>query len=248
MKHVPVSGPLSTAAVMVLAVGLAFTAPARALSGAAPDGLLAADAAAAPATAAKPAAKPKKSSAPKPPKVKTPAHVHFPQAGPWDWGATWVSLRAGYTNASYSTAAPGGFGYGFGFSRMVSSKWAFSGLSERVVVGKFGDATESEIPFSIELDRHVGASDSFRFYYGFGAGTYYHKFSNTGADASHVTAGPVLCIGANAVASPHSLLGFDARAAFLSTLGGAPAANPVFGPQKSSSTHVSYRVTWSVTY
>jgi hypothetical protein len=246
VKHVRVNGPFSTAAVMVLAVGLAFTAPARALAGEASEGLLAADAKADAAPTAKPDAKPKKSKEPKQPKA--PAHVHYPNAGPWDQGATWVGVRAGYSSAAYRTAASGNFGYGFGFSRMVSPKWALAGVAEHVVLGKFGNASETEIPFTLELDRHVGASSAFRFYYGFGGGTYYHKFSNTGADASHVMGGGLICIGANAVASAHSVLGVDARVAFLSTLGGAPADNPVFGPQSSSVTHWSYRVTWSVTY
>jgi len=202
----------------------------------------------APAAQSAPAKPPKKAKAPKVAKPKSPAHAHQPEDGPWDSGATWVTLRVGYNQVSYSTAGNGNVGYGFGFTRMLGPAWALAGMAERNVLGTFGDATESEIPFTLELDRHIKLSDAARLYFGAGGGTYYHKFSNTTADYSDVRGGGLLATGGNIVISKHNLFGIDGRMAFVSTLTDAPASNPVFGPQDTSTMRWSLKATWSVTY
>ena len=209
--------------------------------------VLAADAAPA-AKSAPTKSKGKAAKAPKAPKVKTPRHAHSPEAGAWDGGALWITLRAGYNQASYRTAGNGSVGYGFGFTRMLNGAWGLSGITERNVLGQFGDATESEIPFTLELDRHVKMSDQFQLYFGAGGGVYYHKFTNTTADYSDVRSGGLLSAGGNIMVSKHSLFGLDGRMAWVSTKTPAPETNPVFGPQQSSTTRWGVKATWSVTY
>jgi outer membrane protein W len=213
-----------------------------------PVTLFASAAPAAPAAKSAPAKKEKKAKAPKAAKAKSPAHMHKPENGPWDSGALWVTLRVGFNQASYRTAGSGNVGYGFGFTRMFSQDWALAGLAERNVLGTFGEATESEIPFTLEIDRHIQVSDAFRLYVGAGGGTYYHKFSNTTADYSDVRGGGLISTGGNIALTKQSLFGIDARVAFVSTLTDAPSSNPVFGPQDKQTTRWSVKATWSVSY
>ena len=241
-----------SAAAIVIAATLALPASAGAAPGAslplALEAQLAADAPAATPAPAKPAKKEKKAKAPKAPKVKQPPHVHTPDMGPWDTGANWVTVRAGYNRATYRTAADGNVGWGFGATHMINTGWSISALVERNVLGKFGDAAESEIPFTLELSRHLKWGATFRPYYGFGGGTYYHKFAKTTQDLSEVRGGGFLAGGGNIAVSPRNLLGIDARLAFVSSLKQKPPDDPVFGPQKDSSARFSIKAGWSVTY
>jgi hypothetical protein len=233
---------------LLIAMSALAAGPPRAASAPAADAPPAPAATAAPAAKSALAKKEKQAKAPKAAKVKSPAHVHTPEAGPWDAGALWVTLRVGFNQASYSTAGNGSVGYGFGFTRVFGPGWALAGMAERNVLGQFGDATESEIPFTIEVDRHIKLSDAFRPYVGVGGGTYYHKFANTTADYSDVRGGGLLAAGGNLVISKHSLFGVDARLAFVSTLSDVPSSNPVFGPQDKSTMRWSIKATWSATY
>ena len=192
--------------------------------------------------------KTKKVRAPKVKKEKPPPHVHRPEDGPWDSHALWVSGRAGYNKATYRTAGDGNLGWGFGVTRMINTGWSLGGLVERNVLGRFDDATESEVPFTVELDRHLKWGDAFRPYFGFGGGTYYHKFSNTTADRSDVCGGVLVTVGGNAVISPHGLIGIDARVASVTRLGDEPPPDPVFGVQKKTTTRYGIKMTASVTY
>jgi hypothetical protein len=198
-------------------------------------------------SAAAPAAK--KAKAPKAPRVKTPPHVHTPEAGPWDQGALWVTMRAGFNRAAYRTAAEGNAGFGFGFTRMYNPAWSLSGVAERQVLGKFADASEIEMPLTLELDRHFNWNPNFRPFVGFGGGTYYHKFAGTTADHSDVRWGALFALGANAVVGPHSMLGLEARAASVNIRGtNTQPVNPVFGTQDRTTGRFGLKLTWSVTY
>jgi outer membrane protein W len=243
IRIVPALGPIAGA--LLISMSALASGPARAVAADPPP---APAATSAPAANSAPVKQEKKAKAPKAAKAKSPAHVHTPEAGAWDKGALWVTLRVGFNQASYSTAGNGSVGYGFGFTRMLGPAWALAGMAERNVLGQFGEATESEIPFTIELDRHIKMSDAFRPYFGVGGGTYYHKFTNTTADYSDVRGGGLLAVGGNLVASKHSLFGVDARMAFVSTRSDVPASNPVFGPQDKSTMRWSLKATWSVTY
>ena len=246
VRIVPALGPIVGA--LLIAMSALAAGPARAVAAPAADAPPAPAATSAPAAKSAPAKKEKKAKAPKAAKAKSPARVHKPENGPWDSGALWVTLRLGYNQVSYSTAGNGSVGYGFGFTRMFGPAWALAGVAERNVLGQFGEATESEIPFTLEIDRHIKLSDTARLYFGAGGGTYYHKFSNTTADFSDVRAGGLLAIGGNIVVSKHNLFGLDGRMAVVSTRTDAPASNPVFGPQDKSNLRWSVKATWSVTY
>ncbi len=256
MTQVRMNVPWTLAATiaLALAVGSPTLAPAGPAAGAL-QGLPIVLAKTAPAkkTQGKPAEvkkekKPKTPKAPKKPHEKKPPHVHTPEAGPWDQGATWTTLRAGYSRASYATAGEGNVGFGFGFSRMISPSWSFSAMAERNVLGKFNDATESEIPFTIELDRHVNWGETIRPYYGLGMGAYYHKFTDTMADGSDVRGGLLVAFGMNTAVAPRQLLGIDARAAIVTRRDGTASTNPVFGPQDKTARQWGMKLTWSVTY
>lgn len=199
-------------------------------------------------TAAPAGKKAKKARGVKAPKAKKVPHVHTAEAGPWDTGALWVTVRAGYNKATYRTAGEGNFGWGFGATHMLNTGWSLGGLTERNVLGRFANASESEIPFTLELDRHLKWGDTFRPYFGFGGGTYYHKFSKTTADRSEVRGGGFVAVGGNTVVSPHGMVGIDARVAFVSSLKDQPPVDPVFGAQKQTTTRLSIKVGWSVTY
>ena len=200
---------------------------------------------AAPGATTKPAKGAKKAKAPKAPKTR---HAHKPEDGPWDTGALWVTLRAGYNRATYSTAGDGNVGWNFGATRMINTGWSLSGWSGRDVLGKFGNAAELQIPFILEVDRHLKWGGTFRPYYGFGGGAYYHKFSNTTTDHSDVRGGGFVSAGGNAVVSPHNFVGLDARFTVTSARGGKPPENAVFGPQEQSTSSFSVKLGWSVTY
>jgi len=244
IRFAPSAGSCLCGALLIAALAL----PARpARAGSAPV-TLSADAQPASPAPAPEKGKAKQAKQPKPAKAKAPRHVHDPDAGPWDGGALWVTLRAGYNKASYKTAGSGSAGYGFGFTRMLGPAWGFAGMAEYNTLGQFGNATESEIPFTLELDRHIRVSDTFRMYFGFGGGTYYHKFSNTTADLSDVRGGGLICLGGNAVVSKHQLFGLDGRMAFVGSKSDVPDSNPVFGPQKSTVMRWSIKAIWSVAY
>ena len=244
------------ASLAALAVVLAAHAPARAQE--APAAPSAADSVAltpaptpAPASAIADSAKAPSAKAPKvkkvrepkvnKPKVKTP-----PPRGPWDKGATWLSVRTGYARAAYRSAGPGNVGFGFGVNRMLNARWSFGGYAQYDVLGKFGHAVESEAPFTLELARHYRFGEAFRPYLGIGAGTYYHKNAGTGADLSDPRGGGYLLLGGNTPLDARQLLGIDIRMAVVS--GEKGRTDPVFGVEKASTLHWSAKVNWSLTY
>jgi len=201
---------------------------------------------------AKSAAKPeKKAKAPakakvaKVAKVKTPRPPHNPD-DPWDRGSTWLSVRAGYAKAGYDGSPNGNIGGGFGFTHMFFHGWSLGGYAQYDVLGRFGKAAESELPFTLEAARHISWGSAFHPYFGLGGGTYYHKTYRTGDDISVPHGGGYFVTGFNSPVSPHGLLGFDLRAGFVA--GDPGKTNPVFGVEKAKSTRWSAKINWSYTY
>ena len=241
-----------TPVALALCVALAIASPSRAADPAAdsskvetpapppaPSPVPAVELAPAPAKveAPAPAPAPKKEKAPRPPRDLS---------DPWDRGATWLSVRVGYAKARYDGAAPANIGGGFGFSHMFFKSWSLGGYAQYDILGRFQNATESEMPFTLEAARHFKWGSSFHPYLGAGGGVYYHKTYRTGMDLSHPRGGGYLLLGANAPVSAHGLLGIDFR--------GGPVArqdgdlNPVFLHEKRSSNHLSLKLNWSYTY
>lgn len=188
---------------------------------------------------------PEKEKVAKVPKVKPPRPPHNPE-DPWDRGSTWLSVRAGYAKAKYDGSANGNIGGGFGFTHMFFHGWSLGGYALYDVLGRFGKAAESELPFTLEAARHLTWGPAFHPYFGFGGGTYYHKTYRTGDDNSVPHGGGYFVTGFNSPVSRHGLLGFDLRAGFVS--GDPGKTNPVFGVQKAKSTRWSAKLNWSYTY
>jgi hypothetical protein len=156
---------------------------------------------------------------------------------PWAAGKQWLTLRAGYAKSSVEFAAPGGAGYGFGYSRMLSKvkiyKWtlfkdfSLGGYVHHEVLGRFGGAAEIEVPATLELTRHVNWNTALRPYVGVGAGPFYRKLYRTGQDLRNVSTGYYLSFGANTPISGQHLLGVDFRFIRVDDTNSPP--NPVFG-------------------
>lgn len=179
---------------------------------------------------------------------KKPANVD-PLAA-WNKGKTWVMLRGGYARSTEPGAASGAVGAGLGIQRFITSRWALGLIGHGDLLGKFGGAAEIEYPITLELTRHFRWPTALRPYFGVGSGLFYHKFYRTGentATPGHDVApladwrnGTYMVSGANLPVSARSILGFDARMAFVG--GDATVINPVFGPQRTQLMHYSLKL------
>ena len=161
---------------------------------------------------------------------------------PWSKGRQWLSVRFGYARSSAEAAADGNIGFGFGYQRFRDSKWAYGAHAHFDVLGRFGDAAEIEVPWTVELTRHFKWNTALRPYAGLGVGMYYNKISGTGADHAGVTGGFYLGGGANTPISEHGLLGLDIR---MSLVNPEEQLNPVFGNQAVTGDSQSRVVHWS---
>lgn len=202
-------------------------------------GLASARAEDAPATTTVPA-KPVKAQMVKNPRAPRNLDDH------WDRGSTWLSVRAGYAKAGYEGSASGNVGGGFGFTHMFFPSWSLGGYAQYDVLGRFGRATESELPFTLEAARHLKWGEAFHPYVGAGGGTYYHKIYRTGADFSAPRGGGYFLTGFNSPISARGLIGFDLRVGFVN--GELGHSNPVFGVEKARSSRWSAKVNWSYAY
>ena len=171
----------------------------------------------------------------------------------WNKGKTWVMLRGGYAKSTEPGAASGAVGAGLGIQRFITARWALGLIGHGDLLGKFGGAAEIEYPITLEMTRHFRWQTALRPYLGAGGGVFYHKFYRTGDNESasgHRPApladwrsGMYMLGGANLPVSTRSILGLDARLAFV---GGDPdVINPVFGPQRTQLTHYSLKLSWA---
>jgi hypothetical protein len=157
---------------------------------------------------------------------------------PWASGQNWISLRAGYAKASGDLMGHGGPGFGAGYARMLSPvklgpatlfrHWSLGAYVHYEQIGRFASARDIEIPITLELVRHIKWNTPLRPYLGFGAGAFYRKTQNTGADESNTKFGAYLTFGANTQLTGRHLLGFDGRLVRVDHSNIPP--NPVFGP------------------
>jgi outer membrane protein W len=160
----------------------------------------------------------------------------------WARGRQWVSVRAGYAKAASKFSADGNLGGGFAYSRFLSRKWALTAAAHYDNLGKFGGASEIEIPFTLELDRHFQWATPARPYLGFGTGAFFHKSYRTGADESDVRKGVFFSTGVNSAISDESLIGLDVRTLFEFD---AVSHNPVFINEEKSTIHWGVKVGYS---
>jgi hypothetical protein len=130
---------------------------------------------------------------------------------PWSQDANWVSVRFGYAKSAADLAPDGAVGYGFGFTHFIQNGVAWSAAVQHDLLGRYGDAAEVEVPFTVEFTKHMKWSESTRPYLGLGWGAFFHKTYRTGADESGFRQGIYIASGANAAIDRSSLIGFDLR-------------------------------------
>jgi hypothetical protein len=161
---------------------------------------------------------------------------------PWADGTQWISLRAGYAKSAVKSAGNALGGYGFGFTRFISPKWALGGHVQHDVLGRFGAASEIDIPITVEMTRHFAWETPLRPYLGFGTGAFIHKMYRTGADETSIRPGAFLTAGANAPINATSLIGVDAR---MVAQMDAETTNPVFPSDGSTVLHWSLKLNYA---
>jgi hypothetical protein len=200
----------------------------------------------------------------------------FSRAGadedPWATGQQWLSVRAGFANSAVKRSGDGGAGFGFGYSRFfyplkvrkitLLRNLSFGAYVHYEVLGRIDGATEVEVPATFELVRHLRWKSPYRPYIGLGAGEFYRKTTNTGADVRSIKPGYYLTFGANTQVATRQLLGIDLRLVRVNAVNGTlrDPPNPVFGPgsvsrsegsgtlKEGSGTHWSVKVNWSLVY
>ena len=188
---------------------------------------------------------------------------------PWASGSDWMYLRAGYAHSGAAGAGNGGAGYGLGFRHFLKpsrvsdwrvlgikplgflpwtlfKSWSVGAFVEYDVVGRFGTASEIDVPAAIELTRHIRWKSSARPYVTLGVGPFFRKMYNTGSDFSRVRTSGFVATGFDAPVAPHQLLGFDVRTARV--MSENKPVNPVFGPGQQESTHWSMKLMYAITY
>lgn len=173
-----------------------------------------------------------------------------PRAGaqsldPWSKGTEWFTVRAGYAKSSAAGAADGNIGLAFSYTRFRSAKWSYGGTAEWNVLGKFGDARELEIPWTVEVARHYKWPTDLRPYLGAGLGAYYHQISGTGDDGSTLEPGGFVSGGFNTPISDHGLFGLDVR---MNVVHSATGKNPVFGGEVTADEHQNQVLHWGVKF
>ena len=160
----------------------------------------------------------------------------------WGDDARWISVRVGSAGSKARFAAAGAFGYGFGYTWFLGKEVAWSANVQHDLLGRYGKATEIEVPFTVEFTKHFPFSTQARPYLGAGWGAIYHKTYRTGADETGLRQGVFLTAGGNAVLSAGSLIGVDAR---LMLEQDTRSLNPTFPNAEGSSTTWSIKLSYS---
>ncbi len=187
----------------------------------------------------------------------------------WAPGSNWLYVRAGYAHSSANGSGNGGAGYGVGFRHFLNPshvndwkvlgikplgflhwtlfrRWSIGGFVEYDVIGRYGSASDVEIPAAVELTRHIMWKSVARPYVTLGVGPFYRKLYNTGDDFSIVRTSGFLATGVDAPIAPHQMLGFDVRLARV--MSENVPANPVFGGGELEASHWSMKLSYAVAY
>jgi hypothetical protein len=189
---------------------------------------------------------------------------------PWAPGTQWMSVRAGFANSSVRGSGDGSAGFGFGYSRVLRpikllghpffGGSSLGGYVHYEILARMNDATEVEIPVTVELVHHLHWKSPYRPYFGLGGGGFYRKTSNTGADLRVLKRGYYVVFGSNAAINSHQLIGLDVRLVRVEDAN--VPSNPVFGAgsfsrtetttgftlKPSAGTHWSVKLNWSLAY
>jgi len=203
------------------------------------------------ATPAPEAVKPEKApKVAKPRKAKPPEKSYEDRRredGVYAKGANWLSFRFGWAKRAEDLAGSGLVGYGVGYQRMMSKKYAFSARIDHDVVGHYGNDVDISVPFTGEFQRHFLLKSAARPYLGIGGGYYYRKAYRTGTEyTTTATNGVHLSMGLISPVSDRHVVGFDVRMAFVD--GREGIHNPTFGPSQPTETLWSAKVCWALVY
>lgn len=161
---------------------------------------------------------------------------------PWFKGANWMSFRLGTAGSKVENSPNASVGLGFGAQHFRSSNWSLGMNADLDVLGRFGGASEMEIPLTLEAQRHMRwGSDTVRPFIGVGTGVWYHRFYRTGADGTEVRPGFFLSGGLNSPISAGSVLGFVGR---MTVQSNAETDNPYFPNESNSAVHWSLKLSY----
>jgi hypothetical protein len=162
---------------------------------------------------------------------------------PWQKGASWTTFRVGYAKSLESGAPNGMAGFGFGFSRMMSERVSIGFFIHNELLGKFGDASQIEIPVTAEYAYALKWNTALRPYVGVGLGAFYHKIYRTGADRTDLLPATIFKFGADTALDAHNVLGIDARTAWVGN--DDETVDPVFGKPDPTSVRWSIKLCYS---
>src|SRR5262245_7497804 len=222
------------------------SAPPPQSGGAAPGAAPATTSKAGAAAATTKAAKPKKP--PKPPKPPGPSYEQRrSEDGVYAAGANWLSLRFGYAKRLEDNSGNGLLGYGIGYQRLLSKRWAFAVGAGHDVVGRYGNQIDEAVPFTGEFQRHFQWKSAVKPYVGVGGGYYVRKAYRTGTEyQSHTAGGGHLSLGFVSPATERHVVGLDMRFAFVQ--GQPDVFNPTFGQGVGTETLWTMKVSWALVY
>lgn len=160
---------------------------------------------------------------------------------PWQDGANWLSLRAGYAKSAADEHGNGDIGAGAGYYHFLNRRWAAAIQMNVDVLGRFQGATELSIPLTLEFTRHIQWPTEMRPYIGMGGGAFYYSTYRTGDDYAMVRPGVYLTGGFNTPISERSLVGIDLRAQWSFD---ATSDNPVFPDDGPNVLHWSLKLNY----
>jgi hypothetical protein len=167
---------------------------------------------------------------------------------PWAPGANWMYLRAGYflkpskvSDWKVLGIEPLGF-----LPWTLFKSWSVGGFVEYDVMGRFGTASDIEMPAAIELTRHMRWKSAAKPYLTFGVGPFFRKLYHTGSDFSRVRTSGFIASGFDAPVGSHQMLGFDVRMARV--MSENKPVNPVFGAGQQEASHWSMKLAYAIAY
>ena len=167
-------------------------------------------------------------------------------AGAWNQGAQWLSLRFGYAREVGRFSANGNVGYGFGYSRMVSKRLSLGANLQHDLVGKFHGSALIELPLTFEALWHFRMRTPLHPYVGGGYAAVYRKLYRTGNDTSDIQPAPSVNFGLNTAVDKNHVLGVDMR--FSRVANEQWTFDPVFLIRRPTTTHWSIKLNYALTY
>ncbi len=193
---------------------------------------------------------PRREKAPKVAKAKPPGKPYAERRqedGVYAAGANWLSLRFGYAKRAEDFSGQGLVGYGMGYQRMLTRRWAFAAGAGHDVVGHYGSQLDVAVPFTGEFQRHFAWKSAARPYLGLGGGYYLRKTYRTGGtEAMLPTGGAHASLGLLSPVTDRHVVGLETRMAFLK--GRPDSVDPTFGHGVGTETLWSVKVSWALVY